>query len=254
MKKILKIFSVLFLFSVIVQNCSAFQDCRFIQNTMIIETLKKHIENYDIADMYKPEEHVNISYKETVFVVSTKDENIQEIVTVVPVLNSKFNKVLGEIVTPIKISNTYTIYDILDVLTSKVHGNGLNFKLHTPMPKSTKLGFNAFIYMPANRLYDALKTANIVVRDYDRVFYVSSPDGSSTNFDNLQIVHETPEGNFQKFVFQKSSGIKLIKSRSLIQRLIDCLFDFSSKENRGYVKLSNSPPRSLFEFDKAKSE
>lgn len=258
MKKIFKVFSLIFLIFITMTSCLAVNDYRFIINPVLIETLKRQINYSALKREHGSEEELFIDYASIIFVLN--DKNIDVVTSAAPVLNNKY-KTIGEVVIEFKIENVKKTEDVFSCLIMNLHNELFVpriFKISFNFFESSKI--NPYRYVSFKRMFEFLKSHNIDTRLDDKIFYTASSDGLPINFDNLHIIHETVEGVRKKFVFQKAGGIKLVKQTSPsdqknpIQRLIDCLFSCYPKKKCGYVKLSDSPPRSLFEFDKAKSE
>ena len=198
MKKLFKFFSLIFLLFATTATCLACDDFRLVGNLDVIKNLRKQIDPQ--KKEIGIEEGPCINYGNTIFMLDF--ENPGSVVISVPVLSSSVGKMIGEVVTPVKIHGTEAIDNALHYFTS----NSDSFTLSYNQPK--------FLRIPSNdggnknlrhtsASYFASHLKGVTITASDRVYYMIK----NQNLEDLRIIHERYDGVKTIFKFQPHFGI-----------------------------------------------
>lgn len=201
-KAITKIlFSLMFLFCIFKVNCFATRDCRFVENQMLINDIRSHIDK-----MVPSKDKFFVDYGSIIFM----NCNDNTAIVSVPMLSKRNPRIMAEACFKLELENCNTFQEVLDFFTSTSTTRYSSLNLY-------RLGMS--LCKDGQRKYISESTLNTCFypfldknRQVDNVFY-ELPSSNlfqdlNNNIQMICISHE--KSSFkqyqQKFVFNKSKG------------------------------------------------
>lgn len=133
-KKFLNIFSLIFLLLTISFDCYAVKDFRFVKNIKIIDGIINQLNYSKLKEAHGSNEALYISHKNIIFILNPP--NISEVITAAPILNSRKDAIIGEVVTTVKVEDIKRADDVLDCFATEAYSD-----LKIQLPRASVLNF-----------------------------------------------------------------------------------------------------------------